>query len=248
MNGVRTHALVRGAGPPLVLVPGLACAHFYFHELQTRLAEHFEVWAYDPPGHGSSRAPAGQFLSLESLAGHLGAWLRARGLEGAPLLGHSLGGDVLLRLAARSPSGVGCLVLCAPAARPGIPGASGQLLRLLAEGRKVRPVFLARLAWSYLHAGPRRAWGLLTHLRHADPRDRAGQVHLPTLILEGADDDVVRSRALEVLRGHLPDARLIRVPGASHALIDGQARNVARLVRAFAGEARLPARTDLTAT
>lgn len=233
VGGICTHALVQGAGPPLVLVPGLACAHFYFRELQTRLADHFQVWAYDPPGHGYSRAPAGTFLTLESLADHLAAWLRANRLPGAALLGHSLGGDVLLHLAARSPEAVGALVLCAPAARPGIPGASGQILRLLAEGRKVRPVFLARLAWSYLHAGPRRAWGLLTQLRRAHPRGRAGQVHAPTLILEGADDDVVRSQALKVLQGQLPNPRLIRVPGASHALIDGQARNVARLVRAF---------------
>ncbi|WP_146009388.1 alpha/beta fold hydrolase [Deinococcus planocerae] len=233
VGGIRTHALVMGAGPPLVLVPGLACAHFYFHELQTRLAGHFQVWAYDPPGHGYSRAPAGTFLTLESLADHLAAWLRANGLRGVPLLGHSLGGDVLLHLAARWPGGAGCLVLCAPGSRPGTPGAPGQLLRLVAEGRQVRARFLVRLARSYLHAGPRRAWGLLTHLRQADPREVAPRVRASVMILEGTADDIVRSRALRVMQDHLPRARLVRVPGATHALIDGQAGNVARLVRAF---------------
>nr|WP_281416428.1 alpha/beta hydrolase [Deinococcus aestuarii] len=81
-------------------------------------------------------------------------------------------------------------------------------------------------------------------MRHADARDWANRVHAPTLLLDGADDNVVRSRTLRRMLGLLPNARLIRVPGASHAMIDGQAGNVARLARAFvlAGQGPAPPR------
>ncbi len=92
VNGVRTYARVQGSGPPLVLMPGLACSHLYYARLQAYLAPRYEVWAYDPPGHGRTPARPHDFLTVEALANHLADWLRATGLAGAPLFGHSLGG------------------------------------------------------------------------------------------------------------------------------------------------------------
>lgn len=54
---VSLRVLRAGSGQPLVLVPGWTCtADFFVHQL-TGLAEHFDVIAYDPRGHGGSSKP-----------------------------------------------------------------------------------------------------------------------------------------------------------------------------------------------
>ncbi|MEW6422206.1 MAG: hypothetical protein AB1511_10860 [Deinococcota bacterium] len=44
MNGLLTHARVRGAGPPLVLVPGLGCASWMYAAVSRQLASACTVY------------------------------------------------------------------------------------------------------------------------------------------------------------------------------------------------------------
>lgn len=233
VNGVRTYARVQGSGPALVLVPGLACSHLYYTRLQAQLAPHFEVWAYDPPGHGGTPAERDAFLTVEALTEHLAAWLQATGLSGAPLFGHSLGGQVLLHLAAHFPQQVSRLVLCAPSGRPDSPSAARQIRRLLLDARYERPDFLLRVLRSYLQAGPYRAWHLLQAGHRDNPLRLAPQVQVPVLILEGGHDDVIRRQALLKLELALPHATRTRLPDGGHALHDRCPERVAELVTGF---------------
>jgi len=111
-RGARIRLFAAGEGPPLLLVHGFGGAAWNFEELAPPLPGR-RLLIPALPGHGGS-AP----LPAPSLAGFadvLGGLLDAEGIEQADVFGHSLGGVVALRLAARRPERVRRLVLAAAA-------------------------------------------------------------------------------------------------------------------------------------
>jgi len=101
-----------GAGPPVVLVHGLACGkRMWFHQVRA-LRNRFRVIAYDQRGHGLTDAPA---VAADYSAGHLArdlvGVLDALKIERAAIVGFSLGGGPALALAASKPERVSRLVL-----------------------------------------------------------------------------------------------------------------------------------------
>ena len=91
----------RGAGPPVVMVHGLAEDRRSWALAQERLAPDHRTLAYDLRGHGETSAGDGRG-TLDQLAGDLARFLEA--LTGpAACIGYSLGGTVVLALAAGRP-------------------------------------------------------------------------------------------------------------------------------------------------
>ncbi|MBB6098151.1 pimeloyl-ACP methyl ester carboxylesterase [Deinobacterium chartae] len=240
VNGLRTYAAVAGSGPPIVLLPGLGCSHHYFRALQDELAQDFTVWAYDPPGHGYTRTRPGTFLRLEELTDHLAAWIGATHLEGTVIFGHSMGGEIGIDLAARYPGRVSKLVLCAPTGIPESPSVPGQLLALLRDGPRERPMFLLRALRAYLHCGSARILALARNQRHHRTGPLLPRVRIPVLALAGGRDPVVRPRTIETLCAGIPHACPVRIEAGTHALHDSHTLEVAGLMRAWLLEDRVP--------
>src|SRR5260221_2363969 len=101
-----------GAGPPVVLVHGLACGWRMWRSQIRALRPHYHVVAYDQRGHGRSAAPDdpaaySQIILADDLAG----LIRRLGLAPARIVGLSLGGGVALELTIRHPGLVAALVL-----------------------------------------------------------------------------------------------------------------------------------------
>jgi pimeloyl-ACP methyl ester carboxylesterase len=93
VNGVRlSYTLTGDSGPPIVLRELLV----------STLAEHFRVLTYDRRGHSQSECPPGQG-SVEEDAADLAALIEHLNLAPAHIVGLSLGGSIVLRLAARRP-------------------------------------------------------------------------------------------------------------------------------------------------
>src|SRR6266545_1775846 len=92
---------VGGSGPPLVLVHGLGGAAANWTELAPLLARRHRLLVPDLPGHGGSTA-------LPGVA-------EREGMLPAPVVGHSLGGLIVLRLALSRPHDVRALVLAGAA-------------------------------------------------------------------------------------------------------------------------------------
>ncbi len=214
VSGILTHARVRGAGPPLVIVPGLGCAAFLYDRLARRLAPFYEVWAYDPPGHGRSGGRPGEVVTIEALTDHLAAWMRGGGLSGVPVVGHSLGGEVAIDLAARYPELVSRSVLLAPTGVPENPVPALQVLRVLRDAPLEPPALLWRILAAYARAG------LIRMARVAADQSRhlvlpeLSEVRVPALVLDGTRDPVIPESAITTLCALLPDARSAKVPGA----------------------------------
>ncbi|HZE28773.1 MAG TPA: alpha/beta hydrolase [Gaiellaceae bacterium] len=97
--------------PALVCIHGISAHGRRFRRLaEERLAAHFHVRAPDLRGHGRS-----DWEPPWNLEAHLEDVLETFGDERALWLGHSLGGRLVLELAARRPELVRCAVLLDPA-------------------------------------------------------------------------------------------------------------------------------------
>lgn len=236
VGGLLTHARVRGEGPPLVIVPGLGCASWMYARAARQLARTRTVYAYDPPGHGLSGGRPGFPRTIEDLSDHHAAWLSATGLSGAPLLGHSLGAEVIFDLAARSPHLVSAVIACAPTGIPENPSVRAQLSRLLLDVPRERPgLFLPALA-AYTRSGPARMLRLARDQSEHDTGPLLPHVRVPTLLLEGTRDPVVQAWTLEAIRQAIPHATIREIPGGAHALADSFPRAVARFTLDFLRE------------
>jgi pimeloyl-ACP methyl ester carboxylesterase len=101
--GVRLHYEVFGDGPTtVVLLPAWSIVHSRQWKLQVPyLARYFRVLTYDPRGNGGSDRPAGSVAyGDDELVADAAAVMDEAGVDSAVVVGLSMGGRVLLRLAA----------------------------------------------------------------------------------------------------------------------------------------------------
>ncbi len=224
--------------PVLALVHGWGMNARVFDVLAERLADDFDVRAFDLPGHGG-RAP----LATNTLA----AWAAdlAHALpDGATLAGWSLGGQVALRAALDHPQRVARLVLLGTTPRfvaadgwsAGIAAADldafgaalladpeATLMRFL--GLQTRSVegqraLLQRLRQTLFAGGPADRSALaagLDILRNTDLRAELPRVAQPTLVLHGALDTLIPPGAGAWMAATLPHARHVDIARAAHA-------------------------------
>jgi pimeloyl-ACP methyl ester carboxylesterase len=211
---------------PIVILPGLGCAAWMYRRLARRLAPEREVWAYDHPGMGFSQASLRDPLRIEQLTDHLAAWMLARDFVGVPVLGHSLGGEVAIDLAARYPQLPSCLILCAPTGIPENPSVTAQLIRFAFDAPGERLGLYPLAAAAYLRTGPRAFW-----LAHDQDVHQTGplisQVECPALVIDGTRDPVIRAWTLAIMCERLPRARALTVLGGTHAIMDSRPQEVA---------------------
>src|SRR5579859_4385577 len=148
-------------GEAVVLVHGLSASSRWWVRNIPALAEHYRVYLLDLPGFGMMRRFRRHFV-LDELSASITAWMDALGINQAYLIGHSMGGYICLRIAARYPERIKRLVLVSPAGIPHIRSVRGYLLPLLVAIRYCKPAFLPILFSDALRADPRtllRAWG-----------------------------------------------------------------------------------------
>ena len=247
VKGVRMRYFMGGEGPPLILVHGLGGAATNWTELVPLLVRRHRLLVPDLPGHGGSSAlPA--VAGLEPFADRVALVAAREGMLPAPVIGHSLGGMVALRMALRQPDDVPALVLAAAAGlsvgnlwgrnmlsvfstiRPG---------RLAARyrGRVSRSPLLRRLVFGFVSvADPvgltdEAVEGFLAAqllhtdvgsawqaLRADDPREELDAIRCPVLVLWGAEDVQLPIDDAFEYTRRLR-ARLRVIPGCGHLLI-----------------------------
>jgi pimeloyl-ACP methyl ester carboxylesterase len=220
IGGTRVAYQVAGHGEPLVLVHGLSGSARWWVRNLPALAAANRVYLLDLPGHGAMhgmrpRTPA-------EMAAWLRSWMNAAGLHRASFIGHSMGGLICIRLAARAPDVVSRLVLVAPAGIPNGRSMAGHLIPLLAAARHARPRFLPLLAHDATLAGPRTIWSAARSLLAEDARPDLPAIRAPTLLILGAADPLIPRQTGNILQAAIPDARIEVVPGAGHVVMYDQ--------------------------
>jgi len=107
-----------GSGPPVAILHGLFGSSRNWRSVAQHLAARHRVLAFDLRNHGAS--PWADGMSYVDMVEDLRASLRARSIEHAALLGHSMGGKVGMLMALLHPDEVDRQVIVdiAPAANP----------------------------------------------------------------------------------------------------------------------------------
>ena len=109
-DGVPIAYEVHGAGPlALVFVHGWSCDRSYWSGQLAPFAREFEVVAVDLAGHGDSGVER-RAWTIEAFGADVAAVVRELAPERSILIGHSMGGDVILEATRQLGSGVAGLV------------------------------------------------------------------------------------------------------------------------------------------
>jgi len=97
-DGGRVHVVEAGTGPAIVLLHGAGLSASVWAYQFRDLADRFQLVALDLRGHGESR-PGSTGMTIAAMADDLAQVLTTLDLRPALLVGHSMGGMAVLRLA-----------------------------------------------------------------------------------------------------------------------------------------------------
>lgn len=222
-----------GAGSPLVLVHGLAGSWRWWRPLLPALAAEHRVHLLDLPGFGGLPWP--RRFELDHAVDWLAAWWEAAALGPIDVIGHSLGGLLGARLAARHPEAVRRLVLIAPAGVPGRTPVSSALPLSLALLRS-QPRLLALLARDAIRSGPVTIGTAALAVLAADLREDLPRIEAPTLVVMGRRDALIPVSHGEELCEAIPHARLVVLEDSGHVPMDDQPDELSVELLAFLRE------------
>lgn len=216
VDGRATRLLEQGSGRPVVLVHGLGLSAGVWEPHLERLSRAgYRALAPDLPGFGQSDGPM-TGLSVPATARWLLGLADTLGLSSAAWVGHSVGTQQVLQLAATAPDRAAAVVLAAPTGRAGwhlVHHPAG----LLATAFQEPPGLVASIVRRYLRSPLTTLSTWIRSMRHVAALD-APRVSCPTLLVLGERDAVVSEPFVARLERLLPDAETCSIRGASHAV------------------------------
>jgi len=225
-----------GNGPALILIHGISGSGFNWEPLIPALSERFTPVAIDLRGHGASGRPESGYL-YDDYIGDLDAAIDALGEDRPLIVGHSLGGIIALWWAAKHPDRAAGIVVIDSPLRSGqdfMPTFDGWLAEnatpleeLAAYYRAKRPEWSEDVAVRRAREMKSTARNVFVELRADslahDGVDRLAEIeHVTSPILFFQGDPEAGSMVNPVdatgLADRLPNARVVRKPGAGHSL------------------------------
>jgi poly(3-hydroxyoctanoate) depolymerase len=253
IGGARVRVSVRGAGRPLLLVMGIGASLDMWKPFEREIVPRgYQAISFDLPGAGGTPAVFPP-LRMTGLARIAVGVLDALGIEQADVVGVSFGGVVAQEIARRFPLRVRRLVLAATGPGiGGVPGRPSALRHMVTPGRYRSPEYAHRVAGA-LYGGRTRREGTDAAMagRFERPPSRYGyaaqlysimgwssvpwlwRVRVPTLVLNGDDDPIVRLVNGRIMACLLPNGRLRVMRGGGHLFLLDEAGHCADLVDAF---------------
>jgi pimeloyl-ACP methyl ester carboxylesterase len=260
VNGLKLHYLDWGAryntaghsdqrglksvATPIVLCHGGSAHCHWWDEVAPQLSKYGWVLALDFRGHGRS-----QWASQYGLAAHLDdliTFLSKYVRERAVLVGHSMGGEIAMRVAVDYPQLLEGLVIADASAaglplktrliwrwkrrkqsglRPEFPTSKALIerFRLSPSGHNLTPAALATLALKGAEQvrGGNWAFRLDPNTRKLSPgwrlpRCRIEDIRLPVLIIRGEHSRLVSQRQARRMQRRIPHSKLKIIPSAYH--------------------------------
>ena len=260
LAGLRLH--LRDTGPrdgaPIILIHGFASSlHTWEDWAPAMEAAGRRVIRFDLPGFGlTGPDPSGDYSDARAHALIL-ALMDRLGLAQADILGSSMGGRIAWSFAAAQPARVRRLILMAPDGFTSLGreyGRTSKVPLLLRALPYTLPDFLLRPSISPAYAHPERipeetfaryrAMLLAPGVRQAildrtatqvleRPEPLLARITAPALLLWGSDDAMVPARHAQDYLRHLPDARLVVLPGVGHVPMEEAAGESVGVVLEF---------------
>jgi len=263
------HARVIGTGPrQLVLLHGFAASRHTWDNLIPLIPlAAYTLHLLDLKGHGTSPQPAYSDYSLHEQARLVAAYLENQRLDEVTLIGHSMGGAVALLTALDCDCLARLVLIGCPGYLQTMPRFMamlalpyvGPLFLTLAPARLVarkglkaaffRPERISAALIEGYANGYRTltaARALAATVRQLVPADHAalvasyGRIAIPTLLLWGAHDRIVKRWQGEQLQRDLAAARLVVIPDCGHNPHEELPRETWLAMRPFLEGALLP--------
>ena len=250
----------RGAGEPLILIPGFASGAWNWFRQTEELSKDFRVLTFDPRGIGRSQARADgdlKNLSMRTFVEDVLRLLDFLRIEKAHVLGASFGGFVAQEFALRFPERLSKLILvCTTAGGATHVKPTIEVLRSFAPDanlplgehirRFLRPAFTEEFNREHSDEVER-----VCRLRESNPvaetvyfaqlhaafnmdlEGKIGAIETETLILTGDKDSIVPAENSLNLAGKLPNATLKIIENGSHMFFIEKADEFNRIVAKF---------------
>ncbi|NNC29946.1 alpha/beta fold hydrolase [Longimicrobium terrae] len=216
----RIHWAEAGAGEEAVaLLHGLSGSSRWWARNIRALADRYRVLIPDVIGFGRSRHSAFSLPDVATVAGVLAEWMHGAAGEPVHLVGHSMGGQLAIHVAARHGESVRRLVLVDAAGLPR-PLTPRHVMRFAYEVAPPRrwgdPTFLPIIVGDALSAGPWRVMRALRHILRDDVRPLLPRIRHQTLLMWGGLDTIIPLEHGREMRAAIPDSRLLVLDGAFH--------------------------------
>jgi proline-specific peptidase len=266
VNGLSLHYTEWGPpdAPPVVLLHGITGHARVWDHFAERLTPGFRVLALDQRGHGDSEAPHDADYRIATMADDLAAFADSLRLERFRVVGHSLGGRIAIQYAAHFPTRLERLVIVDIGPDISLSGLK-RVRDMMAQAperlpteewafeyvRKANPLNdLEQLRHRVQHGLKRTSDGALTWKYDKGLRDMMregrrdvidlweplGRITCPTLIVRGAESDILSPDVAKRMLEALPGGRLVEVAGAAHTVPGDKPEEFARIVRSFLDE------------
>jgi pimeloyl-ACP methyl ester carboxylesterase len=226
-----------GEGEAIVFVHGLSGSTLWWQRNIPELALHYRLYLMDLPGFGSMRRHS-RYFRLEKAAEWLYAWTEAIGLDSFYLVGHSMGGYICMDLAVQHPEKVKRLILVSPISVPRASSVVGFIPHLLRSGWGITPAFWPILLFDGMRAGVLTLWRAASQIVALDVTPVVNALNIPTLLIWGANDDLVPLTLGQQLSTRLAhtQTRLLVIQQANHVCMFEQPRQFNAALLAFLAE------------
>ena len=234
---------VRGAGPPVLFIQGVATRGDGWQPQVDGLADRYRCLSFDNRGMGRSQ-PTGLPLTIEQMTEDARVLMDGQGWESAHVVGHSMGGLIAQHLALTERRRIRSLsLLCTFARGRDVTRLTPWLLwaglRMSIGTKKMRrrgflrvvmprdalqhadqDVMAERLAGLFGHdlaEQPPIVKQQLAALKVYDSTPRLGELAgIPTLVVSARHDRIAPPRAGQILARGIPGAHYIELSDASH--------------------------------
>ncbi|MFS0735202.1 alpha/beta hydrolase [Microbacterium sp. 1P10UB] len=216
-----------------LLIHGLGMGRLAFRGLAGQLRGRGRFIAVDLPGYGAAPEPE-RTLTMARTADLLAALLRDSGEGPVVAVGHSMGTQVAVELAARHPALVDSVVLLAPTVTRAERTAARQILRLAQDLAVESPRVILVGAIEYLRAGPNLRGKFRAMLAHR-PEDVYPRVTQRALVIRGGTDRVCPQWWCAEVAAALHSADLVVVDHHGHETMIRDSAPSAAAILAFTG-------------
>ena len=226
---------VTGEGPvPIFVLPGITSPAATWNFVAAELGIEIPTYVLDQRGRGESDHPSTGY-TLDHYADDAARTIEALALDRPVVVGHSMGGRVTMRFAARYPQLCrGVAVIDAPVCGPDRPFTSGTLdyyldsIRLAKQGispeefRPFHPTWTREQLVDRLRWLPTCSEAAVTesfvNLDLEDPADGWSEIARPICFVVGGESQIVSVEEGEELAGRHPDCELVIIAGAGHMI------------------------------
>ncbi|MCU0419334.1 MAG: alpha/beta hydrolase [Cyclobacteriaceae bacterium] len=247
---------------PVVLLHGTGSSLHTWEPCVQQLKDDYRVVTLDLPGYGLTGPHPQRVYSPDFYVGFVADFLRALRIRTCIIGGNSLGGGIAWQFAHAHPTSVAKLILLDAGGYPTVshrkpiafslaqtplikhalkritpyPLAVKSIRNVYAQPERVTDSVVRRHYELFLREGNRQAFiDRMEYVPYPDNASRIRALHVPTLIVWGAEDRLIPIENAYRFQADLPNDTLVIIPGVGHVPMEEDPAATVKAMRLFLG-------------